>query len=66
MAYVFFLVAIIVFTADPMQPSLTARVEGNGLSPLLIHPAMLIHPPLVFLGYAAWGSPLCLSAGGLE
>jgi cytochrome c-type biogenesis protein CcmF len=66
MAYVFFLTAIIVFAADPMQQSLTARVEGNGLSPLLMHPAMLIHPPVVFLGYAAWGVPFALALAALS
>ena len=65
MAYVFFLTAIIVFAADPLEQSLTARVEGDGLSPLLMHPAMLIHPPIVFLGYAAWGVPCALALAAL-
>ncbi len=66
MAYVLFLTAIIVFAADPLQQSLTASVEGNGLSPLLMHPAMLIHPPVVFLGYAAWGVPFALALAALS
>ncbi|MHB8971070.1 MAG: heme lyase CcmF/NrfE family subunit [Pirellulaceae bacterium] len=61
MAYVFFLTVVIVFAADPMKQSLTASVEGIGLSPLLMHPAMLIHPPIVFLGYAAWAVPFALA-----
>ena len=32
-----FLVTIMVFAADPMQPSLVARTTGDGLSPLLQH-----------------------------
>ena len=65
MAYVFFLTAMIVFAADPLQQSLTASVEGIGLSPLLMHPAMLIHPPIVFLGYAAWAVPFALALAAL-
>jgi cytochrome c-type biogenesis protein CcmF len=65
MAYLCYLLAIIVFAADPLKPSLTSSVEGMGLSPLLMHPAMLIHPPIVFLGYAAWGIPFALAIAAL-
>ncbi|MCU0961355.1 MAG: cytochrome c biogenesis protein CcsA [Pirellulaceae bacterium] len=61
MAYVCLLTAIMVFAADPTRASLTASAEGIGLSPLLLHPAMLIHPPIIFLGYAAWGVPCALA-----
>ncbi len=60
-----FLVAIIVFAADPMQPSLATPEEGIGLSPLLQHPAMLIHPPVVFLAYAGWAVPFALALTAL-
>ena len=65
MAYLGFLLAIMVFAADPMAPSLVPGAKGEGLSPLLQHPAMLIHPPIVFLGYAAWGIPFALAAAAL-
>ncbi|MGD0898409.1 MAG: cytochrome c biogenesis protein CcsA, partial [Thermoguttaceae bacterium] len=65
MAYGCFLIAVMVFAADPMQPGLTARSVGDGLSPLLQHPAMLVHPPIVFLGYAAWGIPFAVAAAAL-
>ena len=47
-----------IFAADPMAPALVPGAKGEGLSPLLQHPAMLIHPPIVFLGYAALGRAL--------
>ena len=65
MAYQCFLVAIMVFGADPMQPSLVVPREGGGLSPLLQHPAMLLHPPVVFLGYAGCAIPFALAAAAL-
>jgi cytochrome c-type biogenesis protein CcmF len=65
MANVCFLTAIMVFAADPMKGSVSARPDGLGLSPLLQHPSMLIHPPVVFLAYAAWAIPFALSVSAL-
>ena len=65
LANVCFLTAIMVFAADPMKASLSPRSEGLGLSPLLQHPSMLIHPPIVFLAYAAWTVPFALAASAL-
>lgn len=65
MAYVAFLLAIMVFAADPTKASpLTVR-DGTGLSPLLQHPAMMIHPPVVFTGYALWSVPFALAMAAL-
>jgi len=65
MAYLCFLVIQMVFAADPMEPSLSVPKDGAGLGPLLQHPAMLIHPPVVFLGYACWAVPLALALTAL-
>jgi len=60
-----FLVAVMVFAADPMAPSLSTPSDGAGLSPLLHHPVMLIHPPLILLGYAGWTVPFALALAAL-
>jgi cytochrome c-type biogenesis protein CcmF len=65
MANVCFLTAVMVFAADPMKASLSMRSEGLGLNPLLQHPSMLVHPPVVFLAYAAWTVPFALAASSL-
>jgi cytochrome c-type biogenesis protein CcmF len=65
MGNVCFLVAVMIFAADPMAPSLIAANEGAGLSPLLQHPSMLIHPPIIFLSYAAWSVPCALALAAL-
>lgn len=65
MACLCLLTAIMVFAADPMKPSLSPSQDGVGLNPLLQHPAMLIHPPVVFLGYALWGIPFALATAAL-
>jgi cytochrome c-type biogenesis protein CcmF len=63
--YVCFLVAIMVFAADPMKANIAVAEEGAGLSPLLQHPAMMIHPPIVFAGYAASTLPFALAIAAL-
>jgi cytochrome c-type biogenesis protein CcmF len=65
MANYCFLIATMVFAADPMARSVATPSEGAGLSPLLQHPAMLIHPPIVFLAYAAWAIPFAIVTAGL-
>ncbi len=65
MANTCFLIATMVFAADPMARSVGTPTEGAGLSPLLQHPAMLIHPPIIFLGYAAWAIPFALATAAL-
>lgn len=35
--------------------------DGHGLNPLLQHPGMIIHPPLLFLGYGGFVIPGCLA-----
>jgi cytochrome c-type biogenesis protein CcmF len=65
MAFCCFLVATMIFAADPLAPSLMPAADGAGLSPILQHPSMLIHPPIVFLGYAAWSIPFALAITAL-
>jgi cytochrome c-type biogenesis protein CcmF len=65
LAYLAFLIAVLVFAADPMEPSLHPASEGLGLSPLLQHPSMLIHPPVVFFAYAAWTIPFALAIAAM-
>jgi cytochrome c-type biogenesis protein CcmF len=66
MGYVSVLVAVMMFGADPMSPSVLASDDGAGLNPLLQHPSMLVHPPIVFLAYAAWSAPCALALAALH
>jgi cytochrome c-type biogenesis protein CcmF len=65
LTYLVFLMVIMIFGADPMEASLSIAQEGAGMSPSLQHPAMLIHPPVVFLGYAIWAVPFALAISAL-
>ena len=43
----------------------TPQVEGNGLNPLLQYPEMVIHPPMLYLGYVGFTIPFAFALGAL-
>jgi cytochrome c-type biogenesis protein CcmF len=53
---VFFLL-VLVLDKNPFKLSEVVPQDGAGLNPLLQHPAMVLHPPLLFIGYAAFAIP---------
>jgi cytochrome c-type biogenesis protein CcmF len=62
---VFFLL-LLNFAAHPfaiMQGSLPA--DGNGLNPLLQYPEMVIHPPMLYLGYVGFSVPFAFALAAL-
>jgi cytochrome c-type biogenesis protein CcmF len=62
---VFFLL-LVNFAANPfamMQGSLPA--DGAGLNPLLQYPEMVIHPPMLYLGYVGFTVPFAFALGAL-
>jgi len=40
-------------------------LEGAGLNPLLRHPAMMIHPPMLYTGYVGFSIPFAFAIGAL-
>jgi cytochrome c-type biogenesis protein CcmF len=48
------------FTTLPSTPS-----DGIGLNPLLQHPSMMIHPPMLYSGYVAMTVPFAFAIGAL-
>jgi cytochrome c-type biogenesis protein CcmF len=62
---VFFL-AVVNFAAPPfslLRGALPA--DGNGLNPLLQYPEMVIHPPMLYLGYVGFSVPFAFALGAL-
>ncbi|MGE4296460.1 MAG: heme lyase CcmF/NrfE family subunit [Desulfovibrionaceae bacterium] len=47
--------------SNPFIRIVPPPADGNGLNPLLQNPAMIFHPPLLFLGYAGFTVPGCLA-----
>jgi cytochrome c-type biogenesis protein CcmF len=62
---VFFLL-VLNFAAPPFALLRTAvPADGNGLNPLLQYPEMVIHPPMLYLGYVGFSVPFAFALGAL-
>jgi cytochrome c-type biogenesis protein CcmF len=62
---VFFL-AVVNFAAPPFALMKGAIPDdGNGLNPLLQYPEMVIHPPMLYLGYVGFTVPFAFALGAL-
>jgi cytochrome c-type biogenesis protein CcmF len=62
---VFFLL-ILNFAAPPFALLRGAiPADGNGLNPLLQYPEMVIHPPMLYLGYVGFSVPFAFALGAL-
>ncbi len=55
-----FFFMVLVTVANPFLLRSPVPNQGNGLNPLLMHPGMVFHPPLLFLGYAGFVIPSLL------
>ena len=51
--------------AHPFARLDPAPAEGVGLNPLLRHPAMAIHPPMLYSGYVFFAIPFAFAIGAL-
>ena len=62
---VFFLL-LLNFAAKPFAVIQgTVPPDGNGLNPLLQYPEMVIHPPMLYLGYVGFTVPFAFALGAL-
>ncbi|MBI2838504.1 MAG: heme lyase CcmF/NrfE family subunit [Acidobacteria bacterium] len=72
---IFFFATLHVFVSNPFNELMTvhadgsivsfAPVDGQGLNPLLQHWAMIIHPPLLYLGYVGCIVPFAFALAAL-
>ena len=60
-----FLTLLLVATADPFATFSSMPMEGVGMLPLLENPGMVLHPPVLFLGYAAYTVPFAFAVAAL-
>ena len=51
--------------ANPFARLDPAPAEGVGLNPLLRHPAMAVHPPMLYSGYVFFSIPFAFAIGAL-
>jgi len=50
---------------DPFHPLRFVAADGSGLNPLLRHPGMVLHPPLLYLGFVGFVVPFAFVTGAL-
>src|SRR3954470_14448051 len=61
---VFFLL-LVNFAAKPFALATRVVEDGNGLNPLLQYPEMVIHPPMLYLGYVGFSVPFAFALAAL-
>jgi cytochrome c-type biogenesis protein CcmF len=52
-------------TFKPADSVLFTPADGNGLNPLLRHPGMIIHPPMLYLGFVSFVIPYAFAMAAL-
>jgi cytochrome c-type biogenesis protein CcmF len=62
---VFFLGLIVIADQNPFATVAHPLAEGQGLNPLLRHPAMMFHPPCLYSGYVGFSIPFAFMVGAL-
>lgn len=60
-----FLLLLLLGWANPFAVQAPIPLEGRGLNPLLQHPAMALHPPLLYLGYIGFSIPFAFAIASL-
>jgi cytochrome c-type biogenesis protein CcmF len=60
-----FFLLLMVGWENPFDTLASPPAEGVGLNPLLRHPAMMIHPPMLYTGYVGFSVPFAFAVGAL-
>ncbi len=60
-----FFLGLMLFKANPFTGLNPAPAEGQGLTPLLRNPYMVIHPPMLYSGYVLLSIPFAFAVGAL-
>ena len=60
-----FFMLLLNFATNPFEVLPQMPPDGRGLNPLLQNPYMIIHPPILFLGYIGMSVPFAFAMGAL-
>ena len=60
-----FFCVLLIALESPFGQLSPAPAEGVGLNPLLRHPSMMIHPPMLYSGYTLFAIPFAFALGAL-
>ncbi|HZO72992.1 MAG TPA: heme lyase CcmF/NrfE family subunit [Ktedonobacteraceae bacterium] len=61
---VFFLI-MLTTVSNPFVRVAVAPADGNGLNPLLMDPGMLVHPPMLLMGYMSFSVPFAFAVAAM-
>ncbi|HEY8584045.1 MAG TPA: cytochrome c-type biogenesis CcmF C-terminal domain-containing protein [Capillimicrobium sp.] len=65
LGYGLFFCALLVFSVSPFVTLASPPADGAGLNPLLRHPSMMIHPPMLYGGYTLFAVPFAFAVAAL-
>ncbi len=63
-AYLVVFCGLLVVVSQPFDRLAVPAIDGGGLNPVLLHPAMLYHPPLLYAGAVGLLVPFALAMAG--
>lgn len=61
---IFFLI-VLTTVSNPFARLPVAPADGKGLNPLLMDPGMLVHPPMLLMGYMSFSLPFAIAVAAL-
>ena len=64
-AVTLFFIAVTLFGANPFERLDFTPMDGRGLNPQLQNPGMVIHPPMLYLGYVSITIPFAFAVAAL-
>ncbi len=62
---IFGFLCLIVFLSSPFERLLPVPLDGKDLNPLLQDPAMVMHPPMLYMGYVGFSIPFSFAMAAL-
>lgn len=62
---IFGFLMLIVFLSSPFERLIPAPLDGKDLNPLLQDPAMVMHPPMLYMGYVGFSIPFSFAMAAL-
>lgn len=60
-----FFIGLVVFVANPFEQLQIFPADGSGLNPLLRHFGMIIHPPILYIGFVSFVVPYAFAIAAL-
>nr|VFJ75399.1 MAG: cytochrome c-type biogenesis protein CcmF [Candidatus Kentron sp. FW] len=55
----------LLMTSNPFERLIPAAMEGRDLNPLLQDPGLILHPPMLYMGYVGMAVPFCFAVAAL-